>query len=65
MMFNDLPDGFWYGDQNTWNTIPVSRKKITLSKWIIEQKQTEQNRTETNENQITDEQQQKTDKENE
>jgi hypothetical protein len=46
MMFIDLPDGCWYGDWNTWNTIPVSGQKITLSKqtikrWIIKQSEIE------------------------
>jgi hypothetical protein len=27
-----LPDGCLYGDRNTWNTIPISGQKITLSK---------------------------------
>jgi hypothetical protein len=65
MMFIALLDGCRYGDQNTWNTIPVSGQKITLGKqitehWIIEQKQTEQNSKETKKIQRTDEQQQKT-----
>ncbi len=50
-MFVDLPDGCWYGDQNTWNIIPISGQKIALSKWITEYwiiKQSEPNKTEQN-----------------
>jgi hypothetical protein len=49
MMFIDLPDGCWFGDRNTWNTIPVSGEKIMLSKqiiehWIIEQSKSNKNK---------------------
>ncbi len=50
MMFIDLLDGCWYGDQNTWNTIPVSGQKITLNNQAIENrivKQNKLNKTET------------------
>jgi hypothetical protein len=36
MMFIDLPDGCRYGDQNTWNTFPVSEQKMTLSNQIAD-----------------------------
>ncbi len=46
MMFIDLPDGCWYGDQNNWNTISVSGQKITQSKQIIESNKASWTKTE-------------------
>ncbi len=54
MMFIDLLDGCWYGDQNTLNTIPVSGQKITQSKWIVDYWIKNKNRKETNESRTTE-----------
>jgi hypothetical protein len=46
IMFIDLPDGYFYGDQNTWNTFLVSEQKISLSNQMThnEMKPNKQNR---------------------
>jgi hypothetical protein len=64
-MFTDLLNGCCYGDQNTWNTIPVPGQNSTMNKQIIKHRIIEQNelnksRTETIVNPRTHEQEQKT-----
>jgi hypothetical protein len=61
MMFIDLPDGCCCRDQITWNLIPVSGQKNTLTKgiiehWIMEKNKPNKSRTETKEKLTTDEQ---------
>jgi hypothetical protein len=48
MMFVDCQMVVVYGDQNTWNTIPVSGQKNTLNNRTIipTNENTEQNKTE-------------------